>query len=519
MLDEAERNLINLLRSESREQGNNNVKFSISDHIIGASGKDYGKGVYLDSTLLEGLTEKEQKQMVKERIKELGGNDFTAYDKNNNPVQIKIAPKGQKFTNRKGKRVDVSHDLATKNNDNENKRIIVVHSDELIETANFDSVNPSKYTHGWLDNYQNNPWDTWKVFVQQKNNSVWEAQLRVANSRNGEKYLYDVVEIKMVEGGVKSPPTTTINNIPQTTNNNNGKKQSGDSGMFSLKIQNVGEHKRKQLDIVQATNPMHDDYHTGIRTVEDIYTADEVFTEDEFAGTPDWTYEDAQTALEKGKVTVYSSYAINDGIFVTPSRMMAKDYAGSGRVYSKEVPLESAAWISSEEGQYAPVNEDIRFSIPVYQYDGETAKSRGIRSQAVNEFADSLGGMFGITGKIGREGLRKSAYQIADRVEKFGFITKADMDNFFDAAYQAARFTDEKADYAPLKKRIREAGIEPLGGREYLDFVQKYRGKIKFKRGGLPIDTLYQELNENYPEYFPDSIINPYDQMEKLGEV
>ena len=58
-----------------------------------------------------------------------------------------------------------------------------------------------------------------------------------------------------------------------------------------------------------------------------------------------------------------------------------------------------------------------------------------------------------------------------------------------------------------------------IGGREYLDFVQKYRGKIKFKRGGLPIDTLYQDLNGNYPEYFPDSIINPYEQMEKLGEV
>ncbi|MBR5521382.1 MAG: hypothetical protein IKU54_05230 [Oscillospiraceae bacterium] len=94
------------------------------------------------------------------------------------------------------------------------------------------------------------------------------------------------------------------------------------------------------------------------------------------------------------------------------------------------------------------------FSLPVYQYDGETAKSRGIRSQAVNGLADSLAGMFGITDRAGKEGLRNAADNIAEQVEKFGFITKADMNNFFDSAYRAARFTDEKADYAPLKKRI-----------------------------------------------------------------
>ena len=65
--------------------------------------------------------------------------------------------------------------------------------------------------------------------------------------------------------------TSSKNNIPQTINNSNGKKQSGGSGRFSLKIQNVDEHKQKQLDIVQATNPMNDDYHTGIRTVDEYY--------------------------------------------------------------------------------------------------------------------------------------------------------------------------------------------------------------------------------------------------------
>ncbi len=122
------------------------------------------------------------------------------------------------------------------------------------------------------------------------------------------------------------------------------------------------EHKAQQFNLLQNTNPMHDDYHTGIRSTDDIYTAEEVFTEDEFMGTPDWTLRDAETALNNGMVTVYSSYPISDGVFVTPSRMIAQDYAGNGRVFSKNVPLESVAWIDSDEGQYAPVNNGIRFS-------------------------------------------------------------------------------------------------------------------------------------------------------------
>lgn len=128
-------------------------------------------------------------------------------------------------------------------------------------------------------------------------------------------------------------------------------------------------------------------------------------------------------------------------------------------------------------------------------------RAEAYAKKAVDELADNLGRRFGITGKIGKEGLRKEAYRIADKIEKFGFITKADMDNFFDAAAQAARFTDEKADYAPLKKLIRETDIEPVGGREYVDFLQKYKGKVKFKRGGMPIDVLYQQLAEEYLRY------------------
>lgn len=120
--------------------------------------------------------------------------------------------------------------------------------------------------------------------------------------------------------------------------------------------------KEQQLSIIQNSNPMRDDYHTGIRSVDDILTFEEAIQENVF--TPDYTEEDAQNALQKGKITVYSSYPISQGVFVTPSKMEAQLYAGGegGKVYSKTVSLNDVAWIDSLEGQYAKVDNQGRYS-------------------------------------------------------------------------------------------------------------------------------------------------------------
>ena len=118
--------------------------------------------------------------------------------------------------------------------------------------------------------------------------------------------------------------------------------------------------KKEQFRIIQRSNPMFDDVHTGIRAVGDIMTFREaVDTLKDYSDSdyvyPDFTNKDAREALKRGTITIYSSYPIKAGVFVSPSRMNASDYAGGGKVYSKEVPVNSVAWIASDEGQYAPI--------------------------------------------------------------------------------------------------------------------------------------------------------------------
>ena len=129
------------------------------------------------------------------------------------------------------------------------------------------------------------------------------------------------------------------------------------SGSFNLQ-----KNKQKQLDIIQKNNKMQDDYHTGIRNIKDIKTFEEAIQDNESFVYGDYSLEDAQRDLERQKVTVYSSKPISQGGFVSTSKNMAQDYAGKGKVYSKEVSINDVAWINGDEGQYANINK--KYAVP-----------------------------------------------------------------------------------------------------------------------------------------------------------
>lgn len=153
--------------------------------------------------------------------------------------------------------------------------------------------------------------------------------------------------------------------------------ESNDDIRYSLKNK---DRKQAQMDIILKTNPMLDDYHTGIRKVEDIKTLEESvgearseaekYGDEEWSAYPDITNDMLQNALETGEITIYSSKPIKNGVFVTPSYMQASDYAGGGNVYEKTVPLTDVAWINTDEGQYAKV-------------DGERYSVKGVNAQSL----------------------------------------------------------------------------------------------------------------------------------------
>lgn len=127
--------------------------------------------------------------------------------------------------------------------------------------------------------------------------------------------------------------------------------------------------KERQFDIIQETNPADEALpnHTWVRSVDDIKSFGEAVDDPEFRGetefAPDYTMADAEEALSTGKIRVYSSQTIENGAFVTPSEMIARDYNGGKKPKSKIVDLHDVAWIDPTEGQLAKQPKgEVKFS-------------------------------------------------------------------------------------------------------------------------------------------------------------
>ena len=71
-----------------------------------------------------------------------------------------------------------------------------------------------------------------------------------------------------------------------------------------------------------------------------------------------------EEAIESGEITVYSSYPIEQGVFVSPSYMEAASYSGDGNVYEKTVKTDEVAWIDPTQGMYANTAESYSLSSP-----------------------------------------------------------------------------------------------------------------------------------------------------------
>lgn len=134
--------------------------------------------------------------------------------------------------------------------------------------------------------------------------------------------------------------------------NEEGKPDKGNPHVIEkMTVADKSNDKKRQAEYIQRVNPAVDSYHTWIRSEDDILTFDEVA--DEMCDTvPDVTRKMVEQARKTGKIKVYSSHNIKGGTFVTPSKMIARDYAGSGTVKEMVVPVDHVAWIDGEQGQY-----------------------------------------------------------------------------------------------------------------------------------------------------------------------
>ena len=221
--------------------------------------------------------------------------------------------------------------------------------------------------------------------------TVYGGTLLIRNGADGRSYLYDLLDVqkkKVISASSTSATAARRSEVFSPKPSANSIYASGGN----VNTNHAAARKAAQLATIERNNPFDPELgaHTWIRSTEDILTYREAI--DSFGDvddvTPDFRASDVQRALDSGYMTVYSSYPIELGTFVTPSRMEAQSYAGDGRVYSKRVPLDDVAWLDEVQGQYTgPVGqEQLSTGRSIDEMAGEDADTwRGVDTGRVTQ--------------------------------------------------------------------------------------------------------------------------------------
>lgn len=93
--------------------------------------------------------------------------------------------------------------------------------------------------------------------------------------------------------------------------------------------------------------------------LENIHTPEEVFSRDVFEKYSDFQYDRARKAIATGKLVVYTTGPIRPGMKVYPSKKLFKAENKNQKEYRCELNVDDAAWLDSQHGLYAPVEESV----------------------------------------------------------------------------------------------------------------------------------------------------------------
>ena len=309
-------------------------------------------------------------------------------------------------------------------------RMADIADDVIVATTSW--ANDGKLKHPRTDNFVD--FAHGDVLIQAGGNK-YDARAVVGITSEGEYVFYDVVDMSPADFKIKEEPSTTaagrnatsdikegssvqvtdtnsfVSSLVNETRSDNGDLR--DSRVArnaeSVKQKNsevVDESDRKaaQFAIIRDSNAADDGYHTWIRSAAEIKTLSETLADPEWAEydeyDPDYTRQMAEDAVRTGKITVYSSYKIGSGVFVTPSRMEAESYSGKGKVYSKTVNVADVAWIDPTQGQYAPTNTtDIRYSQETDEEYRRLAENPRENHAALQKMVDAAASEAGYTKK------------------------------------------------------------------------------------------------------------------------
>ncbi len=423
-------------------------------------------------------------------------------------------------------------------------------ADDIWEIASESTYDASK--GGIKETLAHDGSERWHYFVnainyvdeqQPSRNGVYDFNLDVMEREDG-NFVYTFALKKRRDNAPRTFAAGVNGNTAADANSSENSIRSPEQKSqekFSAAEDTEDSLKAAQFEVIRNSNPADDDYHTWIRSADEIRTLAETLNDPEWSDyaefDPDYTREMADEALERGTIRVYSSYKIADGVFVSPSRMEAESYSGDGKVFSKTVRVDDVAWIDPTQGQYAPLRDSERYSVSDLGTEAEGATAftldsipkkaqdylRRVRGQTAAAIQQTLSMPFAARQEV----LKPAIEQMMNEYLQTGRISQETVDQTFDASYARGvemdtefydQYKDVKTRLRDLKVTLSEADRADIA--DFSDFRRAAFGRLRIAdEGGLPVDVAYSQMREMAPELFPAGITHPADQLMKMFEV
>lgn len=159
-------------------------------------------------------------------------------------------------------------------------------------------------------------------------------------------------------------------------------------------------------------------------------------------------------------------------------------------------------------------------------YNRMPAKVRASMRRAENALLTGLGKVLSVPNAERHGELRDVVHDLELEYLNSGTVSQEVRDELFTRAYDAGVIIDREFydQYKGVRDYLRATNID-VGSEvqadipDFNDFRDSMLGRMKIRtRYGTNIDQVYQDLNERWPELFPDNIIVPSDQLLKMAE-
>lgn len=193
---------------------------------------------------------------------------------------------------------------------------------------------------------------------------------------------------------------------------------------------------------------------------------------------------------------------------VAPEDGMPEGFAPMSEEEAINLASENLASLSDSD---APMESDTEY------YDFSDTSS--LKDTETKNIANSLVDVLGLD--------KKDMANVEDVIQRYSTGEIQSEDALYDeikGKFGQKVETREDERLADIKRDIRtrpmfvsdsiKRGIEG-----YRSFMRSNFGKIRFSKNGTGVDSVYMELSELYPEYFPEDVVNPIDELLLISEV